>query len=89
MKDNTEIRVFITSRESTCDECGDALGSHAWITLSRDKGALCLTCADLDHLAYLPSGDAALTRRAKSKSRRIRTTIKGYSSKSSRFSFLS
>ena len=26
---------------------------------------LCLTCADLDHLWFLPSGDAALTRRAK------------------------
>jgi hypothetical protein len=26
---------------------------------------LCLTCADLDHLVYLPRGDAALTRRAR------------------------
>ena len=26
---------------------------------------LCLSCADLDHLIYLPRGDAALTRRAK------------------------
>jgi hypothetical protein len=26
---------------------------------------LCLTCADLDHLSFLPSGDAALTRRAR------------------------
>lgn len=68
MKDEREIMVFITSRESTCSECGENLGTHAWITLSRDKGALCLACADLDHLSYLPSGDAALTRRAKSKS---------------------
>jgi len=30
-----------------------------------DKGPLCLPCADLDHLVYLPSGDAALTRRAR------------------------
>jgi hypothetical protein len=59
------IKVFISSRESTCDECGEDLGSHAWITLRRDKGALCLSCADLDHLVYLPSGNAALTRRAK------------------------
>jgi len=66
-KDN-ELTVFITSRESTCAECGENLGSRAWITLSREKGALCLTCADLDHLSYLPSGDAALTRRAKAKS---------------------
>ena len=27
--------------------------------------ALCLSCADFDHLEYLPRGDAALTRRAK------------------------
>ena len=26
---------------------------------------LCLACADLDHLVYLPRGDAALTRRAR------------------------
>jgi hypothetical protein len=30
-----------------------------------DKGPLCLACADLDHLMFLPAGDAALTRRAK------------------------
>jgi len=28
-------------------------------------GPVCLTCADMDHLVYLPAGDAALTRRAK------------------------
>ena len=42
---------------------------HARITLAGEKGALCLTCADLDHLIFLPSGDAALTRRAKRNSR--------------------
>jgi len=41
------------------------LGRKAWIRLAGDKGALCLSCADLDHLAFLPSGDTALTRRAK------------------------
>ena len=60
-----EIRVFISHRESVCDECHEELGSKAWITLVRDKGALCLACADLDQLVFLPSGDAALTRRAK------------------------
>ena len=34
-----------------------------------DKGPLCLACADMDHLLFLPSGDAALTRRAKAGSR--------------------
>ncbi|HEV2667795.1 MAG TPA: DUF2293 domain-containing protein [Blastocatellia bacterium] len=60
-----ELKVFISTRESTCGECGENLGSKAWITLVGEKGALCLACADLDHLVFLPSGDAALTRRAK------------------------
>ena len=67
--DDGELRVFISSRESTCSECGENLGSRAWITLAGDRGALCLTCADLDHLVFLPSGDVALTRRAKRNSR--------------------
>jgi hypothetical protein len=60
-----ELKVFISTRESTCGECGENLGSKAWITLVEEKGALCLACADLDHLVFLPSGDTALTRRAK------------------------
>jgi hypothetical protein len=60
--------VFITPRDSVCDEWGDKLGSGAWIMLAGERGALCLTCADLDHLVFLPSGDAAVTRRAKSQS---------------------
>ena len=62
-KDN--LKVFISHRESICGECGDNLGARAWITLAGDKGALCLTCADLDHLVFLPSGNTALTRRAR------------------------
>ncbi len=60
-----EIKVFISHRDSKCEECGEQLGRQAWITLEKDKGALCLACADLDELAFLPAGDAALTRRSK------------------------
>ena len=65
MKQTADLKVFISNRESTCDECGEDLGRRAWIMLVKDKGALCLPCADLDHLIFLPSGDAALTRRAR------------------------
>ena len=58
-----DLKVFITNQDSTCDECGEKLGHHAWITLADNK-AFCLSCADLDHLVFLPSGDAALTRRS-------------------------
>jgi hypothetical protein len=63
-KDN-DILVFITRRDATCAECGAELGRHAWITLDPDRRALCLACADLDHLVFLPAGDPALTRRAR------------------------
>ena len=52
-----DLKVFITSKESICSECGESLERHAWITLVEDKGALCLACADLDQLVFLPSGD--------------------------------
>jgi len=65
MKKTHDLKVFISSRDSTCDECGHNLGRRAWIMLNEDKSALCLSCADLDHLVFLPSGDAALTRRAR------------------------
>lgn len=58
-----DLKVFITNQDSTCDECSEKLGHHAWITLSDNK-AFCLACADLDHLVFLPAGDAALTRRS-------------------------
>ena len=60
-----EIKVFISHRDSKCDECGEKLGRQAWITLEENKGALCLACADLEQLIFLPTGDAALTRRSK------------------------
>jgi hypothetical protein len=65
MKQKDDLKVFISTRDSTCDECGEDLGRRAWITLNREKGALCLACADLAHLVFLPSGDAALTRRSR------------------------
>jgi hypothetical protein len=58
-----DIVVFMIRRETKCAECGDELGSGRWIRVENDE-ALCLACADLDHLEYLPSGNTALTRRA-------------------------
>jgi len=31
--DDNEIKVFISHRESKCEECGEELGRQAWITL--------------------------------------------------------
>ncbi|HOB76407.1 MAG TPA: DUF2293 domain-containing protein [Phycisphaerae bacterium] len=71
-----DLKVFISQRESRCDECGAELGRHAWITLQEGKGALCLSCADLDHLVFLPAGDTALTRRARKHSKLSAVVLK-------------
>jgi hypothetical protein len=41
MKKSEDIKVFISHRDSKCDECGEELGRKAWITLEEGKGALC------------------------------------------------
>ncbi len=63
---SSEIVVFDAHQDWTCAVCGDA-GSR--FLRKEDRGALCLDCADLGALEYLPAGDAALTRRAKAASR--------------------
>ncbi len=46
-----------------------ARGGTGDLLFMEDPGPLCLDCADFGHLVFLPSGDATLTRRAKSASR--------------------
>jgi hypothetical protein len=58
-----DIVVFITHREGKCADCGREIFKGDWIRLEKEQ-PLCLDCADLEHLEYLPRGDAALTRRA-------------------------
>jgi hypothetical protein len=76
MSDRPELKVFISSRDSICDECREDLGSKAWIMLAGERGALCLSCSDLDHLVFLSAGDAALTRRARKHSKLSAVVLK-------------
>jgi len=46
------------------DLVGSECGLAARSAPDGRRGPTLLTCADLDHLAFLPAGDAALTRRA-------------------------
>jgi hypothetical protein len=61
-----DLVVVQPLRAFTCVGCG---GTDADLLTMEDGGPVCLTCADLDHLVFLPAGDAALTRRAKQSSR--------------------
>ena len=55
--------VFSIVRDSACAECGQELWKGSLLRMEKER-PLCLACADMDHLVFLPGGDAALTRRA-------------------------
>ncbi|MEV7008288.1 DUF2293 domain-containing protein [Streptosporangium sp. NPDC051022] len=48
-------------------ECAGCGGTGPYLIME-NAGPHCLTCADMDHLVFLPAGDAALSRRAKKES---------------------
>jgi hypothetical protein len=57
-----EIVVFILRTETECSECRRPLLKGNFLRLEK-KRPLCLDCADLGRLEYLPRGDTAVTRR--------------------------
>lgn len=59
-----DLVVFDILRESKCADCGTELLGGDFLFMEGER-PLCLVCADLDHLVYLPRGDTALTRRAR------------------------
>jgi hypothetical protein len=62
--EDQEIVVFMIRRDSVCSECGAELWKGSFLRMEKQK-PLCLACADLDHLVFLPRGDTALTRRSR------------------------
>jgi hypothetical protein len=74
------ITVFSPHRAWTCASCGDT-GDFLF---KDNAGALCLDCADLGHLEFLPSGDAALTRRA-TKASRLSAVVVRWSTRRKRY----
>ena len=59
-----EVVVFSILRDLRCSQCQADL-PHASFLLIENPEPLCLTCAELDHLVYVPPGDPALSRRAR------------------------
>ena len=58
---SSDLVVVLPVKKWTCTSCG---GTCELLKME-DGGTLCVDCADLGHLVFLPSGDAALTRRAR------------------------
>jgi hypothetical protein len=57
-----DLLVISPVKEFTCADCGT---TEADLMRLENDAPHCLGCADLDHLVFLPSGNTALTRRAR------------------------
>jgi hypothetical protein len=55
-----DLVVISPRKDWTCTTCAGTGG----LLIMQDTGPVCLRCAGMDHLVFLPSGDAGLTRRA-------------------------
>lgn len=58
------VVLVAVARDIVCSECGVSVDPDEFMTMEGGR-PLCLACADMDHLEFLPSGNVALTRRAK------------------------
>lgn len=65
------MNVFISRKERVlCSECGVVIPKGGRVVAEEEKGkGLCLGCAGVLSLSFLPSGDVAMTRRSKKHSR--------------------
>jgi hypothetical protein len=61
-----DLVVVSPVKDFTCSICGTVSGG---LLMMEDPGPVCMSCADMEHLVFLASGDAALTRRGKANSR--------------------
>ncbi|MDF2800384.1 MAG: hypothetical protein K0S61_287 [Anaerocolumna sp.] len=60
-----ELKVYMSIRDTHCQECKVDIQKNDFITFDKEGHTLCLSCSDLNHLVFLPSGDTALTTRAR------------------------
>jgi hypothetical protein len=67
--------VFLNLRDAQCSECGAEIAQGSMLLMEADQ-PLCLYCARLDGLEFLPAGDTALTRRATKYSKRAAVAVR-------------
>jgi hypothetical protein len=67
--------VFEILRDSQCAECGAILEQGSFLFMEAEQ-PLCLACAGLADLEFLPAGDTALTRRASKHSQRTAVVVR-------------
>jgi len=67
--------VFLSLRDAQCSECGAEIERDSMLLMEAEQ-PLCLPCARLDGLEFLPAGDTALTRRATKYSQRSAVVVR-------------
>ena len=70
-----ELVVLQVLSDAKCSECGAEVGRDSFLLMEAGQ-PLCLACARLDDLEFLPSGDAALTRRSAKHSQRMAVVVR-------------
>jgi hypothetical protein len=68
--------VWISHKGTRCTACEAEVAQGEFVAIDRAQGSRCVKCAGLDGLVFLPSGDAALTRRALARSSRSAVVLK-------------
>jgi hypothetical protein len=76
MSEHPRPLVWISHKGARCTTCGVELSPGELVAIDRAQGSRCLKCAGLEGLMFLPSGDAALTRRAMVRSSRSAVVLK-------------
>lgn len=76
MSESSKPAVFIAVNAKTCTECSAEIPPGQFFFPEKPDKLLCIHCADLDELEYLPSGDPALTRRASKHSSVVYVVLK-------------
>jgi len=84
IQSSSDLIVYQSNRLCLCAQCGSSIGrSQHTVLLPPKNSPHCLRCLGLDDLVFLPSGNTALTRRAKANSSRHAEVLK-YSSRRKR-----
>ncbi|MDI9634448.1 hypothetical protein QM565_01395 [Geitlerinema splendidum] len=70
-----DLIVYVIAKDSQCSQCMKDLTKGHLLFMEGDQ-PLCLDCAELGDLIFLPSGDPMLTRRAKKYSEKCAVVLK-------------
>jgi hypothetical protein len=70
-----KVIVFQTLRDGVCSECRAELEQDSFLFMEAGQ-PLCLACAGIGDLEFLPAGDVALTRRAAKYSKRTAVVVR-------------